>query len=155
VSELRFQIHRYADPEVRALLEEIQRFYVQRYGGPDDDSTGAGEFEPPNGVFLLGYLDDAVVVSGALRRRDADLVEIKRMWVAEAARGKGLARTMLAELERRARDFGARRVVLSTGYRQPEAIALYESSGYERDVERFGRYADQDGAVFFGKDLPT
>jgi GNAT superfamily N-acetyltransferase len=150
---LRIETRRFDHPEVAALVEEIQQFYVQRYGSRDEDATPAEEFSPPSGLFLLGYVDDVVVASGGWRRRSRDTVEIKRMWVTEAARGKGVARAMLAELESRAIAAGANRVVLNTGYLQPEAITLYESSGYLRTDDRYGHYAEQTGAYFFAKEL--
>jgi ribosomal protein S18 acetylase RimI-like enzyme len=75
------------------------------------------------------------------------------MWVRADHRGEGVARAMHSDLERRAREAGAVRIVLNTGYLQPEAIALYESSGYQRTDERYGHYAEQDGAYFFSKSL--
>jgi GNAT superfamily N-acetyltransferase len=67
--------------------------------------------------------------------------EIKRMYVSASARGLGLARAMLAHLEQSARAAGAEVMVLETGLAQPEAIALYESSGY-RPIPGFGFYKD-------------
>ena len=103
-------------------------------------------FEPPAGSFFVGYLGDEPVVSGAWRRRGdveafgtVDTAEVKRMYVATRVRGRGLARLMLAHLERTAEESGARAMVLETGAGQPEAIALYESSGYTR-IPSFGHY---------------
>ena len=106
-------------------------------------------FEPPAGSFFVGYLDGVPVASGAWRRSSAPLigeafdsartVEVKRMYVAAAARGRGLARLMLAHLEATAAGAGIEVVVLETGTKQPEAIALYESSGYQ-PIEPFGFY---------------
>jgi ribosomal protein S18 acetylase RimI-like enzyme len=74
------------------------------------------------------------------------------MYVAENARGRGFARAILAELERTAFAAGRRRAVLETGREQPEAIALYRSSGY-RDIPKFGVYRDAPTNVCLGKDL--
>ena len=74
------------------------------------------------------------------------------MYVAASARGRGLARTILAELERTALEAGRRRMVLVTGSKQPEAVALYRSSGYH-DVPNFGLYKDEPECVCFGKAL--
>ena len=80
------------------------------------------------------------------------LAEVKRMYVADGYRGRGLSRVILAELEARALAAGVRRLRLETGTRQPEAIRLYESSGYVR-IENFGVYRDHAGSRCFGKDL--
>ena len=101
------------------------------------------------GSFFIGYLDDVPVATGAWRRRTdvqvdgtSQTAEIKRMYVAPRVQRRGLARAMLAHLEDTARAAGAEVMVLETGMRQPEAIALYESSGYT-PVPGFGFYRDE------------
>jgi GNAT superfamily N-acetyltransferase len=74
------------------------------------------------------------------------------MYVVPEARGQGLSRVVLAALEDRARSMGARRIVLETGDRQPEAVSLYESSGYQR-IDGFGFYADAPLSISFEKKL--
>ncbi len=147
------QTRRYDDAEVMALVATVQQEYVLRYGSPDEAVVDVEEFAPPNGLFLVGLLDGVPVATGGWRRltdEPAGVVEIKRMFVVLAARGRGLARRMLAELERTARAEGATEVVLNTGDRQPEAIALYESSGY-KSAAPFGHYACVPGALFYRK----
>jgi GNAT superfamily N-acetyltransferase len=103
------------------------------------------------GQFVIGLLDADPVACGGWRRIGPGVVEIKRMYVAERARRRGLGRAILADLERRAQHAGIRRLVLNTGPQQPEAIALYESSGY-RPTDGFGHYACTPGALFYAKD---
>jgi GNAT superfamily N-acetyltransferase len=153
VTEFRIAPRRYDHPDAVAVVAAIQQYYQQLYGGHDDDHTDPAQFTPPDGVFLVGYLGEAAVASGGWRRRDAVTAEIKRMYVAEEVRGRGLARRLLAELEATAAAVGVTRMVLSTGFRQFEAIAFYEASGYRRTDERFGFYAEADGAYFFAKSL--
>jgi GNAT superfamily N-acetyltransferase len=84
---------------------------------------------------------------------DADKdAELKRMYVVDQARGRGFARRLLAELERTAVAAGARRMVLETGTRQPEAIGLYRSAGYQ-PIPGFGVYRCAPGSRYFGKPL--
>jgi GNAT superfamily N-acetyltransferase len=142
----------YDDPLVRRLDAEVQQEYVERYGGPDETVIETAEFAPPGGVFLVGWVGGRPVATGALRRHDAGSVEVKRMFVPRAERGQGYARAMLAALEEHARDLGYERVVLETGAAQPEAIALYESSGYHR-IPGFGHYRDSPLSRSFAKDL--
>lgn len=149
--DFRIEARPYDDPDVVRLVAEVQAEYVVRYGGEDEAAVEEDEFVPPNGLFLVGLLDGEPVVTGGWRRIDG-AVEIKRMYVVKPARGRGLARRMLAELETTAATAGATRVILNTGDQQPEAIALYESSGYER-IDGFGHYACHPGALFFGKHL--
>lgn len=146
-------------PDAAALVEEVQQEYVARYGGRDETPIDPAYFEPPDGAFFVGYLDDEPVATGAWRRSDVvvdgieRVVEVKRMYVAPRAQRRGLARLLLGHLERTAAEAGAGAVVLETGMRQPEAIALYESSGYE-PVPKFGFYRDSPLSRCFGKRLP-
>lgn len=144
------------------MTAELQRYYGEIYGGPDSTPVDAAQFAPPAGRFLVGYVDGAgqPVAMGGWRfvcdpalpgRRPA---EVKRMYVVPAARGRGAARALLAELERTARAAGADLMVLETGRAQPDAIGLYRSSGYA-DIPRFGHYACAPGAIHLGKPLPS
>jgi len=141
----------FLDPVVQELVAAVQAEYVVRYGGPDNTPVDAAQFEPPDGVFLVGWDDGVPVATGALRRYDEDTVEIKRMFVVRAARRRGLGRLMLAELEASA-PAGATRIVLNTGVMQPAAVAMYECSGYTA-IPGFGYYAAYASALFYGKDL--
>jgi putative acetyltransferase len=80
--------------------------------------------------------------------------ELKRMFVAPEARGAGIATALLASLEATARELGVGRLVLETGPRQPEAIALYEKHGYAR-IPNFGPYVGDPLSLCFAKDLPV
>jgi GNAT superfamily N-acetyltransferase len=159
-SELELRAVGYDHPDAVALVAAVQREYVVRYGGPDSAPLSAAELDPPVGHFLVGYLDGRPVACGGWRNRAADEdrglrdgdVEIKRMYVAEAMRGRGFARRLLAELERTAAAAGGRRMVLETGIRQPEAIALYQSAGYQ-PLERFGWHRDSENSRCFAKPL--
>ena len=154
MSELRIERRDYDDPDVVRLVAQVQKEYVDRYGGPDEASVDLHEFAPPNGLFLVALLDGVPVATGGWRRIADDAVEIKRMYVVSSARRQGLARRVLAELESSAAASGYARALLGTGDRQPEAIALYESAGYSA-VPGFGHYADAPGALFYGKSLPA
>jgi DNA-binding MarR family transcriptional regulator/N-acetylglutamate synthase-like GNAT family acetyltransferase len=101
------------------------------------------EFVEPAGMLLLARLRGEPVGCGALRFGESGVTEIKRMWLSNEVRGLGLGRRLLGELERHARDHGARLVRLDTNHVLTEAIALYDSAGYAR-IEAFNdeRYAD-------------
>jgi GNAT superfamily N-acetyltransferase len=141
----------YGDPVVRALEERVQAEYVVRYGGPDRTQMVPAEFDPPTGVFLVGWVDDVAVTCGGFRAHGAD-AEIKRMYVPAEHRGKGYARMILRALEDRAVATGYRRMILESGTAQPEALALYASSGYT-PIPGFGFYRDAPLNRCFGKDL--
>lgn len=149
----------YPHPDVQALVEEVQAEYVVRYGGPDSSPIDPAMFDGPGGRFLVAYRgDDPVAMGGwrlrpdVQRLRSVRLAEVKRMYVAPRARRQGYARLVLEHLERSARDAGVDVLVLETGIAQPEAIALYESAGYE-PVEKFGYYAWSPKSRCYGKRL--
>lgn len=148
----------YGQPDALRLIEDVQAEYVQRYGSRDDTPLEHAMFDPPAGSFFVAYVDGEAVASGAWRRSSVEAfgttatAEIKRMYVAPGLRGTGLARRMLAHLEASAAASGAQALVLETGLRQPEAIALYESSGYT-PVAGFGYYRDAPLSRCFAKRL--
>jgi GNAT superfamily N-acetyltransferase len=146
---VRIEVVAYDHPDAAALIAEVQQEYQVRYGGPDATVVDPAEFAPPCGLFLVGYRRAAPVACGGWRARGAD-AEAKRMFVARPARRAGLARAILAELERTALAAGHRRMILETGRAQPEAVALYQSAGYT-PVPAFGHYADSPGSVHLGK----
>ncbi len=148
-----------ADRETQVLVADVQAEYVLRYGGPDDSPLEEESFVPPGGAFFLGRLDGVPVAMGGWRRRDGvtafgrtRAAEIKRMYVAPAARRRGHARTVLAHLESTAHDAGADLMVLETGTMQPEAIAMYTAAGYRR-IDDFGHYSWSPLVRCFGKSL--
>ncbi|WP_405992747.1 GNAT family N-acetyltransferase [Streptomyces sp. NBC_00986] len=148
-------------PDAVKLNDQVQEEYHVRYGdGGDATVLDPSDFTPPNGVYLIAYDEhDDPVATGGWRSQDANGegnedgdAELKRMYVIEQARGLGLARRMLAALEENARTAGRTRMVLETGTKQPEAIALYTSSGYEPCV-KFGYYRSYDESRCFAKGL--
>ena len=150
----------FGHPDAMAMITAVQGEYVVRYGGEDETPLDPAMFDPPRGSFFVGYLDGRPEVSGAWRRHEdvealgsTSTAEIKRMYVAPAARGRGLARAMLAHLELTAFEAGASVSILETGTLQPEAIALYESSGYE-EVPKFGFYCHASESRCYAKRLP-
>jgi GNAT superfamily N-acetyltransferase len=143
------------DGDVLALIAELNVELALRYPEPganhfrlDPDEVAAGR-----GALLLACVDGAPVGCGAVRLLDADTAEIKRMYTRPAARGRGVGRALLAALEAEARTLGARRLVLETGTRQHEALALYESHGFVR-IPPFGEYiASADTSVCMERGL--
>jgi GNAT superfamily N-acetyltransferase len=142
----------YDHPDAVMLIGEVQQEYVARYGGPDSTPVDPAEFAPPLGLFLIGYVDGAPVVCGGWRALGEGVVELKRMYVVPAVRGRGLARALLTELELTAKRAGNTQLILETGQVQPEAIGLYRSSGYA-DVPKFGYYKDTELSIHLGKSL--
>ncbi|MGA5020607.1 GNAT family N-acetyltransferase [Streptomyces griseoincarnatus] len=151
----------YDHPDAVKLDAAVQAEYDIRYGdGGDATPMDPADFRPPTGIYLIAY--DALgvpVASGGWRVQDANEegnrdgdAELKRMYVVEEMRGRGLARRILAALEEDARAAGRVRMVLETGTKQPEAIALYTSSGYE-PCEKFGYYRFHEDSRCYAKNL--
>jgi GNAT superfamily N-acetyltransferase len=129
---------REVDPEspdaqrcLRAYVAELNRRAPERGFDPRTGATAEPhEVRPPNGAFVVLYLRGEAVGCGAVKHHPGQVTDIKRMWVAESARGMGLGRRLLAHLERLACEHGSSRARLETSDVLPEAIALYRSAGY-------------------------
>lgn len=124
------------DPLAAPLLEELAVEYSTRYERPFEEQLEAltahpgEEFAPPDGVLLVLVEDGEPVAGGAFRRFDDTTAELKRIWTSSRHRRRGLGRIVLEELEVEAAQRGYTRIFLTTGWRQPEAVALYLAAGY-------------------------
>jgi pimeloyl-ACP methyl ester carboxylesterase/GNAT superfamily N-acetyltransferase len=96
------------------------------------------DVEPPRGRWLVAYWKSKPVGCAALKRLDPATAEIKRVYVAPEARGRGVARALLARLEQIARDAGYTTLRMDTGARQPASVALFGSVGYEQIADYNG-----------------
>lgn len=137
---------------IGALNAELSERYPE--DGANHFRLDADAVEPDRGAFLVAYVDGEAVGCGAVRRLDGDIAEIKRMYVRPATRGRGVGGALLAALESEAQRLGVRRLVLETGARQPEALALYERAGFVV-IPAFGEYVDSPLSVCMGKALAT
>jgi DNA-binding MarR family transcriptional regulator/GNAT superfamily N-acetyltransferase len=121
---------------LRAYFAELNRRAEVPFDPAKGTSAEPHELRPPAGAFVVAYLRDEPIGSGALKLHPGGPAEIKRMWVAESARGLGIGRRLLEQLERLAGDGGAAAVRLDTNKALVEAIGMYRSSGY-RAIPRF------------------
>lgn len=151
---------RFDSAAVGRLTVEVQTFYRSVYGGEGDSTpVEPGQFTEPYGRFFVAYDDDEPVAMGGWRFVPAGEpvpgerpAEIKRMYVVDGARGRGLAREMLRHLERSALEAGADWMILETGEPQVAAVGLYRTCGYD-PITKFGHYAHEDDSVSLGKSL--
>lgn len=157
---LRFvEVHQ-TDPLAAPLLDELSVEYRTRYdgaAGPEYQDLRAyppEEFEPPHGALIIALRDGEPLAGGAFRRYDDSTAELKRIWTATNHRQRGYGRLVVAELERIAAARGYRRIYLTTGPRQPEAVALYLSAGY-RPLYDVTLPSHDVGVHPFEKDLTT
>jgi putative acetyltransferase len=114
------------------------------------------EFVEENKSMLVFFAavdeNNLAVACGALKHFTDDTAEIKRMFVKNEFRGRGLSKLILNELEETARSFNYKRMVLETGLKQPEAISLYEKYGYTK-IRPYGRHKDDPDSVCYEKYL--
>jgi len=134
---------------IGALNAELQSRYPEAdahvHLGPEEVADGRG-------AFVVGYDGESAVGCGAIRRLDGDTAEIKRMYVVPARRGHGVGVAIITALEAEARALGASRLVLETGVRQPEALALYRRLGYTT-IPPFGAYVGPPISQYLGKEI--
>ena len=143
-------------PTAYALIAALNAELTGAY--PEPGAThfrlDPGEVAEGRGAFLVVRLDGRPVACGALRRLEEGTGELKRMYVAPDERGRGIGRALLAALEEEARRLGLARLVLETGTRQTQAIALYRRAGFER-IPAYGEYVSSPTtSVCMGKELP-
>lgn len=141
-------------PTAHALLTEYFQGRIDGF----DPAAGSyqvtypdpARFTGESGVFLLVEIDDEVVGCGGFRMLDADTAEVKHLYLRDAARGRGLGRSLLMELEQRARSLGASVMVLDTNSSLTAAGGLYSSSGY-MEVEPYND--NPNATLWFRKEL--
>lgn len=148
-------------PELQPIIEGLFGEYAARYGdyfSKDAEVELNDWYLPPQGLFLVLERDGEIIATGAYKPFDAQTAEIKRIWTQRTLRQQGLAGRMMQTLEQRASLAGYRRIFLTTGFRQPEAVKLYLSLGYEahfdlhRDPEEYS-LPPYDGRLRFSKTL--
>ncbi|MEJ7798013.1 MAG: GNAT family N-acetyltransferase [Solirubrobacteraceae bacterium] len=133
---------------VQGMRDEIAALYDGLdLDGPQMPKAGARELGPPGGTFVVGFEEDVPVCCGAIKRLPDGACEVKKMFVVASVRGRGVARALLGELERRARDLGYAVARLDTGPRQTRAQRMYERAGYA-PIENFNA---NPVASFFGE----
>lgn len=133
------------EPQAEQLISELNAELTERYPeeGANHFRLDPADVAPDRGVFLLA-VDDATgeaIGCGAVRMLEPGTAEIKRMYVRPAARGRGVGTALLGALEAEAGALFADRMVLETGDRQDEALALYLRAGYSA-IPCFGEYAN-------------
>ncbi|HEY5112342.1 MAG TPA: GNAT family N-acetyltransferase [Acidimicrobiales bacterium] len=136
-----------------AAIDELNR----RYGGSDEAlHLQLDELMAPRGLFLVARLDDHPIGGVGVRSIGDPVLhlgEIKRLWVRPDQRQHGVGTKLMSEIEERAKKNDFLGLYLETGYAQPEALALYESTGWAR-VEEFPEGSwSYPGAYRFAKVL--
>jgi GNAT superfamily N-acetyltransferase len=148
------------DARARPLIADLARDYDERYGLNDGIPSSFELQRYPadlfaaesGGAFLLVLRDGEAIAGGAFKRVDDGTAEMKRVWTHPDFRRRGLARVVMSELEREAAARGYSVAELTTGARQPEAVALYLALGYLPLFDLDGDY-EEIGYLGFRKAL--
>ena len=136
------------------LLQLVSKLDAELKITDGEDHDFYNQFNGLEGIdhLLIGYFENSPAACGGFKQYDQTTAEVKRMFTLSEARGKGLARALLLELEIWAKNLGFTSLILETGIRQTAAIALYEKAGYRR-IENYGPYAQVEDSYCFAKDL--
>jgi putative acetyltransferase len=143
-------------PEAQDLIGQSEALMSRLYPSESNHFEPAAGLRPPHGAFWGCWVGERLVGCGGFKRHAVGTGpaygEIKRVFVLDSARGRGVARQLMAKLEAELAGCGVRLARLETGIHQPEALALYRSLGF---VERgpFGDYAADPLSLFFEKAL--
>ncbi len=138
----------FADPDFQQLVTQLNADLAQRDGADHP----LANFNPIDDLqqVLVAYFNELPAGCGAINPIEKDIVEIKRMYVNPAHRGRGIATKLLKELEQWATELGYRRIHLFMGSKQPEAHQLYLINGY-RPIPAYGKLKDIKDSICFEK----
>ncbi len=140
-----------ANKDFQSLVSQLDAHLRIRDGEDHEFYSQYNKIDALKYVILV-YENDQPAGCGAIKAFDESTIEVKRMFVPEELRGKGIASMVLNELENWAAELGFQKCVLETGLAMPEAIALYEKNGYKR-IANYGQYAGVENSVCFEKFL--
>ena len=138
-------------PDFRDLVKQLDAELAIRDG---KDHVFYSQFNSLDKIqhLVLAYDDGKPSGCGAIKKYSADTMEIKRMFVLSDHRRKGIAASVLAELEQWAAELSYTKCILETGKKQPEAIGLYKKNGYQ-PIPNYGQYIGVENSVCFEKKL--
>jgi putative acetyltransferase len=138
-------------PDFSQLVRKLNADLSARYGEVQKQYDQYNNVDAIDTVVVL-YVDTIPIGCGCFKKYSTDTVEIKRMFVEPSFRGKGLSKIILQELEKWAAEKGYKKAVLETAKKQPEAIGLYTTLGYER-IPNYGPYITMPASICFCKAL--
>ena len=141
-----------AQPEILAMLEEGERYGASLYPAESNHFVPVDELRQENVRFVVARGEGREALGIGAVVMQGEWAEVKRMWVAPSARGRGVSKAILADLEALARTAGVGVLRLETGVENREALALYERTGFTR-CGPFAGYAEDPLSVFMEKRL--
>jgi putative acetyltransferase len=138
-------------PDFNQLVHQLNADLSARYGDLQKEYDQYNNVEAIDTAVVL-YVDSIPAGCGCFKNYSTDTVEIKRMFVEASFRGKGLSKVILQALEKWAAEKGYKKAVLETADKQPEAIGLYRTLGYEQ-IDNYGPYVSMPASICFSKAL--
>lgn len=139
------------NPDFQQLVIELDKNLALKNGDKNDFFMQYNKIDLIEHV-IIAYDDSIPVGCGAIKKYDDESMEIKRMFVPENMRGKGIANLVLNELQVWASELGYSKCVLETGDKMMEAIGLYKKNGF-RIIPNYGPYAAIESSVCFEKEI--
>ena len=139
------------DNDFQELVRELDNELKKRDG---EEHLFYSQFNKTDNIkyVIIAYEHEIPIGCGAIKAYSSEIMEVKRMYVKISNRGKGIASTILKELEMWSRELGYNKCILETGKKQPEAIRLYEKNRYEI-IPNYGQYENIKNSVCFKKEL--
>ena len=139
------------DLDFQKLVAELDKDLAIRDGEEHSFFAQFNKISTIKYVVLI-YENDIAVGCGAIKEYEENTMEIKRMFVPQEKRGKGIASIVLKELENWAKELGNKKCILETGIKQPEAISLYKKNDFSI-IKNYGQYAEVENSVCFEKSI--
>lgn len=152
MNDVIIQIESPDQPDVRDLLAASNAYAATLYPAESNHMLDTDRLRGPDVSFFVARRDGKVLGCAGLVKKSADYVEIKRMYIDQAARGSGLGKRLMEVLNDEAHRLGVDYLRLETGIHQPEAIALYRRDGFT-EIGAFGDYEPDPLSVFMEKRL--
>lgn len=140
-----------SDQDFKSLVKLLDRDLSVRDGDEHDFYHQYNGIENLSNVIVI-YDGNLAIGCGAIKKYNESTVEVKRMFVLNEYRGRRIATTLLEKLESWAKDLGFSRLILETGMRNPEAIALYRRAGY-KTIDNYDQYIGRENSVCFAKPI--
>ncbi len=140
-----------ADLQFGILVSKLEQELRARYGSIQDLYDQHNKVVNIN-TAVVAYKDNDPAGCGCIKEYDKFTVEIKRMFVDMNYRGQGISKLILTELETWAQQLGYKKVMLETGLRQPESLALYKKCGYKQ-ISNYEPYMEMVESICFSKEF--
>ena len=137
------------NPDFHLLVAQLDAHFKELNGEKDAFYAQYNQLDTIKNV-VIAYDNGTPIGCGAIKKYDGETMEVKRMFVKPEFRRKGVARAVLSELEKWTAELGYSFCILETGKKQPEAISLYMTSGYEL-IPNYGQYEKVENSVCMRK----